>query len=186
MCTRLFAPLLLTCLLTTLSAQPELPPAFRQKLERTGLELLWPTEARYREGYVPREPFEHYDFVMYSAREGLEIRYAIHPWDDADPATQAPQLLAMRAAATVATNDEAWFITMRPLDQQELELFRADGGVVYFFRPKEQFSGRKHCRLLVIYREGKGTALVYWLFDEADNPAIDLRFLALRFVPEED
>lgn len=176
----------LLCLLTSLTAQPELPPAFRQKLERCGLELLWPADVRYREGYVPREPFEHYDFAMYSAREGLEIRYAIHPWDDSDPATQTPQLLAMRAAATVATNDEAYFITMRPLDQEELDFFRADGGVVYFFRPKEQFSGRKHCRLLVIYREGKGTALVYWLFDDVDNPAIDVRFHALRFVPKED
>ncbi len=163
--------------------QPELPPAFRQKLARSRLELLWPTEARYRAAYVPRTPFEHYDYALYSAREGLEMRFAIHPWSDDVPASQQPQLLAMRAAASAATNEEEWVITMRLLDEEELAPFGAEGGAVYFFKPKARFAQVPHCRLLVIYRAGCGTALVYYLFSDPDNPALDRRFHVLRFRP---
>lgn len=166
-----------------LHGQPELPSAFRQKLAQSRLELLWPADARYRAGYVPRDPFEHYDYALYSAREGLEMRFAIHPWSAKAPASQQPQLLAMRAAASVATNEDEWVITMRLLEEEELAPFGADGGAVYFFKPKAQFAPTPHCRLLVIYREGCGTALVYYLFTQADNPALDRRLHVLRFHP---
>ncbi len=165
-------------------AQPNLPRAFRQKLQRCGLELLWPTEARYRSIYVATTPIQYCDYAMRSAREGIEIRYAIYPWTADQPASQHPQLLAMRAAASVATNDQAYLITMRYLNEQELHTFGADGGVVYHFKPKAAFTTYRHCRLLAIYNEGRGTALVFWLFDQPNNPALDLRYYALRFNPQ--
>ena len=60
------------------------------------------------------------------------------------------------------------------------EDFNADWGKVFFFTPKPGFTRKSHCRLLALHKEGKGTAYIFFLFEEPDE-VLDHRFLALRF-----
>ena len=61
--------------------------------------------------------------------------------------------------------------------------FNADWGQVIFFQPKSVFSHKAHCKMLALYKEGKGMAFVFFLFDKG-TLELDRRFLALRFKEE--
>ena len=176
-------PVLALSLCTTLlTAQPELPPAFRQKLERSGVELIWPPAGTYSAAPQPRLAPEPFDYALYLAAEDIEIRYALQPWADTDPATWSPLLLAKRAIAMVANEDSSdWFVNMTTLDAYELEQFDADGGVLYHFRPRHPADQSRSGRLLAIYRKNRGMALVYWLFGRPEHASVSIRFFALRF-----
>ncbi len=160
-------------------AQVDLDPGFQEKLEVAGLEFIEPLEARYKDVRVVRNDFLTYDFAIRSRREGLEIRYYIQP--AGETAMDVPHVDAIRLLTHLATNDERFVMSGLDVSEADLrEQFNADWGKVFFFTPKESFSPRRQCKMLALFREGYGSAFVFFLFDEA-GPELDHRFYALRF-----
>lgn len=174
----------LTILFTSrvLIAQVNLSPEFSRLLAAAGLEFLEPLEARYKDVRVVDDAFQSYDFAIRSRREKLEIRFLIEPYDERDPLSGPPHVRSMRLLTHLASNDQSFIMSGVDVSEKDLrDQFNADWGKVFFFTPKPGFTIRKQCKLLALYAEGKGTAFVFFLFDEP-TPVLDYRFYALHFL----
>lgn len=159
------------------------PPDFQQLLTLAGLEFFEPVEAGYRDIQLPENEFQPCQFALRSGKEDLQIRYFIQPWDDLDPRTTNPHVTAFRAVTSIAANAEETVISaIRPARETLLNDFNADWGMIYFFQPKPGFSDLPNCRMIALCKEGKGTAFIFYLFDDPANEALDTRYLALRFL----
>lgn len=170
-------------LTTVLQAQySEMPPAFLQKLNAAQLDLVMPLDRGYEALEPPENAYHTCDFGMYSRREKMEIRYAITLFDEDQPQTTVPHVLAQRAATSVASNHPDHLMSIFRLSASALkEDFNADWGKAFIFRPKPDFSTKAYCQLLVLYKEGVATSFIYFLFDDPNNPAVDDRFMAARY-----
>ncbi len=163
------------------AAQIELTETFRQLIEGARIDFYQPVEGSYREVRLLKTPFQPCDFAIRSRREKIEIRYLIAPYSEYSPVFQAPHVECFRLISHLATNEEDAVITSLRISEDELqEDFNADWGRIYFFQPKKSFSDFRHCKMLALHAEGKGMALVFFLFDEP-SPELDNRYLALRF-----
>ncbi|MFN3785550.1 MAG: hypothetical protein ACK4RS_01805 [Thiothrix sp.] len=183
MSNRITIILLCTLFVQQLTAQIDHTPRFSRLLEEAQLDFYEPLENSYRDVPVWKEAahYQPYDFAIRSRRDHLEIRYQILPYRDNDLKFAAPQVEAVRLAMHLATNQDESIISGFSIDEEELKTdFNADWGKVFIFQPKKSFSNRPHCKMLALYREGKGLAFVFFLFDQPSQE-VDNRFVALRF-----
>ena len=174
------------CLVCTSSFAQKIayPSHFHALLDSVGVEFYEPTDAGYRD-YEPLENrWQPCHFAIRSRREKMDIRYYIEPWNDDIPMSSQPNLNTFRTLTMVAsTDDETAMISgMQPTKKSLLEEFNADWGMTYFFKPKSEFSEMPHCRMMSLCKEGKGTIFIFYLFDDVNNEALDLRKYALRFL----
>lgn len=184
---KLSCPLLLAGLflsLTQLSAQRvEISASFRQLLDQTSAEIMLPSDTDYRDMRVQTNRWLEYDFAIRSRREKMEILYVLVPYQAHDRSFIAPHVKAMRLAMHLATNDEQAVMSSINLPAADLQSkYGADWGKLFVFQPKEGFSQRQICQMLVLFRENQGMAFVFFLFDKAPFQ-LDSRHLALRFHP---
>jgi len=162
-------------------AQLDLPTTFVEKMKTATLEINVPLENRYKDISVKKNDFQKYDLAIWSKKEKLEIRYSIEPFLTDTPLNSIPHLQCMKVITNVATNDEDVAVSVHSMSQKELlEEFNADWGAVAYFQPKPEFGNYKHCKMLALFKEGKATAYVFFLFDKASE-VVDQRFYALRF-----
>lgn len=152
--------------------------------ERTGAEIFLPVESDFKPTKVLEQPYQKYQAAIRSRKEKLEIRYALTPFQEDNPLTSAPQVQMMRTVMSVGSNDEEAVVAYHKISEADLKFFNADAGKTAFFRPKTGFSSLPFCKLVTLYKEGKGTVSVFYLFDDADNPAVDDRYYGLRFTEE--
>jgi hypothetical protein len=167
-----------------LHAQPlELPAGFREKLQLMQLDLFLPVDSDYRllAGNKDKDDFQPCDLAMRSRKEKMEIRYLAYPWREEDLAVQFPHILAMRTVTHVATNEEDVPITLLSLGAEELQTFHADWGAEYIFTPKPEFSKTRYAKLLALFKEERGVLMIFFLFDDPDNPAVDLRYQSAAY-----
>lgn len=178
--------LLVSCLATTAFGQTiNYPEHFNTLLNQVGIDVFEPLEANYQDFEPHENQLEKYDFRMVSRKEKLEIRYTIKPYLEDDFMSQNPHLLTMRAVSSIATNEQNYVISALEMNPLELQNdFHADWGMTYFFTPKASFATTPHCRMIALYREGKGTAFIYYLFDNPKNEALDRRYFSLQFLKE--
>lgn len=190
----------LTCLkqwshclgLLLLFASPILLPAqkitlserFNRLLDQAGAEFLWPLETDYKTIEPLKNRWLSYDYSIRSRREKMEIRYKVLPFQDADRSFFAPQVKAMQAAIQVATNEEDYVVSTLALSEKSLEEdYRAHWGKLFTFVPKAEFSNRRTCQMITLYREGKGMIFIFFLFDKPPME-LDYRHLAVSFLEE--
>ncbi|MCB0707704.1 MAG: hypothetical protein KDC34_20455 [Saprospiraceae bacterium] len=160
----------------------EFPAPFDEKLAIAGLEISQPLDAAYQTEPVYDNPYQQYDFAIHSKLEGMEIRYFVLPYNESDTLSMSPDVLCLRASTSVAVNEDEGIVSMLGITKRELrETFGADWGILYFFKPKQDFGAYQHCRMLALYKDGIGSVLVFFLFDDPNNDFIDLRFPAVRF-----
>ena len=151
-------------------------------LESMDLDFVQPLDSDYKDYQLKNNPFFHCDYAIRSRREDMEIRYAIRPYQTGSPTTQHPNLTVFSALSSAATNEEEAIIAQIAIPKKELqEVFGADWGKMYQFTPKPGFSSAPFGRLLGLYKEEVGLVLVFFLFDDPNNPAIDLRYPAVYF-----
>ena len=181
---------LLTCFfisITTLifSQNITYPPVFEALLTEVGIEVFLPLDSKCRDFEPHQNQLEAYDFRIVSRKEKMDIRYTIKPCRQGDIMSHNPHLLTMRAVASVATNEQDYVISALEMSEQELQNdFNADWGMTYFFTPKNDFANTPHCRMLALHKEGKGTAFVFYLFDNVKNEALDTRYFSLQFLKD--
>jgi hypothetical protein len=159
------------------------PPGFTQKLDSLRLEFFEPLEAGYKVQNIDSNPFQDCDFAIRSSKEKMEIRYVILPLKEDEASTTLPNVLSFRAMMNVASNTENLLISaIKPPDEQVMKDFNADWGMVYFFVPKPMFANWPFCRMVALHKKERGTVLIFFMFDNPGNPALDNRYLALRFL----
>lgn len=156
--------------------------AFLAKLAQTQIDLFTPLEGKYKSTRPTKNDYQAIDHVIFSKKEGLEIRYAIIPFEVDKPTTQIPHVDFMRVVMSTATNEkEEALVSVHAMQDQDLKAdFNADWGSMAYFQPKTKFSKYKHCRLLSLYKEGLGMVYTFFLFDEPSR-FLDNRLHSLRF-----
>ena len=173
--------LVLGLYINTSAQKIDLSEGFNQLLIDAQMEFVYPLEAGYKDIPVYRNGFQRYDYAIRSRKEKLEIRYIIVPYEEHNPKTHFPQVGSMRMLTNLASNNQDLLVTGLDIEAEQLkEEFNADWGKVFFFQPKAGFSRKLHCKMLALHKEGKGTAYVFFLFDDPGR-ALDHRFLALRY-----
>lgn len=173
--------LLATTLPCDLQAQIRLDETFRQKLDKVGLYFMEPVEGKYKVQKKAKDPFQYYDFAIRSRPEKMEIRYLLDPWQENNPLSAIPHIRATQLLTRLARNQGEGIIIGQSIGQETLlDDFNADWGKVFYFEPKGAFSSNAECKMLVIHKEGIGTAYVFFLYDKI-SPVLDKRFLALQF-----
>ena len=173
---------LFSCTAVLVDAQSDIfTPAFYSLQEETGVEIFQPTESDFKAAKVMQQPFQKYQAAIRSRKENLEIRYVLEPFQSDNTLSAAPQVQMMRTVMSAASNEEDAVIAYHNIADAELEFFNADSGKTAFFTPKAGFSSRSFCKLVTLYKEGRGTISVFFLFDDANNPAVEERYFSLRF-----
>ncbi|MEL6635895.1 MAG: hypothetical protein AAFW73_17145 [Bacteroidota bacterium] len=163
------------------TAQAPLPAAFVQQLDAAQIEYFEPVEQQFRPLRALQNAFFPCDHALRKKKSRLEIRYRILP-NDGSPLSALPQLRCLTTATHLASNGAHSTLAVHsiPADQVQ-EQYRADWGGIVFFQPKTAFSTRQHCKLLALYAEDKGLALIFFLFDQADEaPGDDWTNLRFR------
>lgn len=166
-------------------SQVKLDEDFVQILDRAGIDFIQPVEASYKRAPVQKAPFQPCDYAIRSRKEGLEIRYLIHPYDPGLATADIPHVEAARLVSHLASNEQDYLIAGREVAPEALaEYFNADWGMQYFFRPKPGFANYRHCELLALHKGGQATTFVMFLFDEPSRE-LGNRFYALQFRDKE-
>ena len=161
----------------------EYPSEFIHLLDSVGVDFYEPLEAGYRD-YEPLENrWQPCHFAMRSHKEKMEIRYYIEPWNNDQTMASLPNINTFRTLTMVASTDDetARISGIQPTKKSLLDEFNADWGMTYFFKPKIDFSEKPHCRMMALCKEGQGTLFVFFLFDDVNNEALDVRKYALKF-----
>jgi hypothetical protein len=152
-------------------------------LQQMELELLLPVETSVKPLRIHENPFQSYQIAFRLPEEKLEMRACLYPSQEAYSELEAPHLRAGRAATSVGRNDpEAVISLFRLSDSYLWEHFGADWGVEYYLEPKPGFSRHRYCKLLSLHKAGAGTVLIFFLFDDPANPAIDDYAAMFRFL----
>ncbi|MBR9920436.1 MAG: hypothetical protein GYB31_06315 [Bacteroidetes bacterium] len=160
----------------------DFPADFEEKVEAAKLQITRPLDSGYETVPIYENPYQDYHYAIRSDKEDMEIRYYVLPYNEQDTLSMFPDVLCLRASSSVAVNDDEALMSMLPILRTELrQNFGADWGIIYFFEPKPDFTGFKHCRMLALHKEGIGSVLVFFLFDDPNNVAVDIRFPAVRF-----
>lgn len=163
--------------LVTASAQEKQLLRFALLLGEAGLDYLNPVDAGYREIKTAKNNFQHCDFAIHSKEEKLEIRFLIQPVRDTNEVFN-PHLRSMAMVTHLATNDETAAIAVHHIPGAP---YRADWVKAFFFQPKQVFGMWQHCKMLALYKEGRGMAYIFYFFNEA-SPALDQREVLLQFL----
>lgn len=172
----------LLCLMFNLSAQ-KLEPSkrFDSLTKACNIEFLKPLDAGYKSIWVGKNSLQQYDFAIRSRKEKLEIRYLIEPHQENNPTFSVPHMKCIQKVLTIASNEQDVVMTGLDISEKSLqEDYNADWGKVFFFRPKAQFSTYKHIKMLALFKEGRGMAYVFFLFDKPTRN-LDNRIIALRY-----
>lgn len=182
-------PLLSCCLLffifsNNTFAQVKTPKDFAKKLEYMELEFLPPLENSYKKIRYSKSIIVGFDFAIKSKKADMEIGISLLP--EKKNAMNFPHIKVSNMALSAATNeDEEARLVLHEMSKEDLESYKADWGAVVFFQPKRIFSDKNHCKMLALYREGKGLVYVFYLFDEASEE-VDLQKNCLSFLPKEN
>ena len=167
-----------------MNAQIEIPSTFQELLTATQGEFLQPLENRYKKTKVNENYILTSDFAIRSKKKDLEIRFHLIPEKEGDPLNNVPHMRCFNKANSVATNDEEARVAYHEMSKEERKKYNADWGATFFFQPKDTFSKKKDCKLITLYAEGKGIAMIFYLFDEATEE-VDVQEYCFTFNPPE-
>ena len=162
----LFACLSLSLFLATpLGAQVKLKKDFLATLEAAQLQYFSPLEDSFKAIRVRKNRILNYDMAIRSKKKNLEIRYAIQ----LPSALTFPHMNSLSLATSVASNEENTLVAVHDISQKDLKTFyNADWGATFYFKPKEGFSSKQHCKMLALHAEDKASVYVFYLFDKTD------------------
>ncbi|MGK0363729.1 MAG: hypothetical protein ACI85O_000782 [Saprospiraceae bacterium] len=177
----LFIIVLLVSSFSTFAQKIEFSQEFEALCDTIGVEIFVPVESDFQSIKTIHNPYQNYQAAIRSRKEKLEIRYAFQPYIETNPFTTMPHLQVTHSVTSAATNDEDAIIAFHEIEQHDLANFDADWGQMVIFRPKPGFSEQPFCKMVTLFKEGKGTTSVFYLFDDADNSAVDDFYFSLKF-----
>ncbi len=126
-----------------------------------------------------------YDFGIRSRKEGLEIRYDLQTDAQLGDLAGNPHVATMRLVMNMGSNNDHSLVAVHSFPDSTVSLdFGADWVRTYTFQPKVGFTDRETIQLVALYREGRGLAWIFLMFNKPPF-TLDARSLALRFKSSE-
>lgn len=158
--------------------------SFSKKLVQMDLEFFPPLENTYKKIKASESLIVDFDFEMKARKGDMRIGFALFP--ERKNTMTFPHIKVSNMALSAATNEnEEARMVLHEMSKEDLESYQADWGAVVFFQPKRVFSDKDHCKMLALYREGKGLVYVFYLFNEASEE-IDLQKNCLSFLSKKE
>lgn len=153
--------ILLHALILSLQGQKD-EVLWSQMLSAIGASYYPPLDAGYSPIKTLEEPFWGSHFFTFSRREQIAIKIVV------DTTLQSyPNIQLGRWLAQIASNEPEDVISRVPLNPGVLlDQYGADWGGLYFFKPKFSSTFYSECKLLALYKEGKGMIILFFLFNE--------------------
>lgn len=68
-------------------------------------------------------------------------------------------------------------VTLHKLGTEDLDFFGADWATQSLFNPKDEFSTKKNCQLITMYKEEVGLIFLYLLFEDIEKYKDEWRYL---------
>jgi hypothetical protein len=68
-------------------------------------------------------------------------------------------------------------VTLHKLGSEDLDFFGADWATQSMFNPKDEFSPKKNCQLITLFKEEVGLIFLYLLFDDIEKYKDEWRYL---------
>ena len=154
---------------------------FEQSLKDLHLSFNEPTENNYKTKRLSKNYIFNCDFSIKAKKKDLEIRYSIIELKE-ENSYIFPHITAMNTVNHIASNHKDSEIVVQDISDSDLKTnFRADWAAVFYFTPKYQFSKKRKCKMLALYKEGLGLVYIFFLFN---RPSIELdhQFHTLSFI----
>lgn len=159
----------------------EFPHDLLEFSKKHKLSLSTPTENRFVEIRQIENEFVPFIYAMRSGKAHVDMYVSFSPFDSLHPATANPHIETTRLMTNAATNNEGTLITVLDLGSEYVkENFGADWGKEIYFRPRESISAREHCRMVSVYKNGRGLLTLFFFFDEKTN-YLDSYYNWIRF-----
>lgn len=162
-----------------LNAQVRLAPDFVDLLDQVGLQYFSPVEDSFKSFSPGKNKVLTSNMAIKSKKKDLEIRYAIRHTKK----IEYPHINSFNMASHVASNEEDTNVAVHQIPEKDLkEIYNADWGAIFYFKPKKSFSPKQFCKMLVLYGENKASVYAFYLFDKIDD---DLEHQLYQFRFEE-
>lgn len=156
--------LISVCFIPVTNAQSDEWQSVQKEIEKHGLEIAPPLENQFEFIKTDNDLVDS-DFAITKKKDDLEIRFIIQP----EEKVHYPHISVTSFLSTLATNDQETVISLLPIQDDVLEIdYKADWGIQAFFKPKDSFSDKEHCKLVAIYKEGKSMTYMAFLFDDVE------------------
>ncbi len=150
-------------------------------VDSLGMEFHLPVDGGYKQRPIPKSESE-YQILLRSKQEKMEIRYRLEPELEGAPTADKPQLMASRLALHLCKNSPDAFITGHGFDDFDSRMdFGADWAKLFTFPPKTSFGNYEYCRMLALYKAGRGMIYVFFLFDDPPD-LLEYRLYAAQFL----
>ena len=163
----------------------QLPEDFATNLAHMQLDLLEPLDGDYQQKRVFDNAVQRFDYRLRSKYDDLDVRFLLLPYDARRPQTTMPHVETGRIVMNLAVNEAEEVVAQRALSDEVLARTNADWGMEFYLRPKPGFTENYvFTRVVSLYREGRGTVLMFVLFNDPGNRALDRTFDWLRFMDE--
>jgi hypothetical protein len=131
-------------------------------LSAMGVSYYPPLDAGYKPIKALEEPFWGAHYATFSRRDQIEIKIVMD-----NTIQDYPNIQLGRWLAQIASNDAEEVISRVPIDSEVLmHQYGADWGGLYFFKPKFSSTFYSECKLLALFKEGKGMIFIFFLFNE--------------------
>ena len=168
--------------ITATFAQIKMDASFEQIIKDFHLSFNEPTENSYKTVKLSKNNIFNCDFSIKAKKGDLEIRYAVYKLDKEENKVAFPHIISMNTVNHIASNHLDSDIVVQYITDEDLKSnFKADWAATFYFNPKHQFSKKKNCKMLALYKEGIGLVYVFFLFNKS-SIELDNQFYSLSFV----
>ena len=162
--------------------QVKMDESFEQLLKELQITFNEPTESNYKTVKQSKNNIFNCNFSIKAKKGDLEIRYALIKINKGETSVTFPHILSMNTVNHIASNHEDDEIVVQHVTEEDLKTnFKADWAATFYFTPKQQFSYKRKCKMLALYKEGAGMVYIFFLFNKP-SIELDMQFYTLGFV----
>lgn len=153
------------------------------QLEDIQVQLFTPAE---QEAYIikpDKSNFFKTDFII-KQDDKVEMRVEYFSWKKDSIAISNPNIKnGIRLGQLIDNMDDSQ-ISLHRLGSEDLDLFGADWATQATFQPKIEFSDKRYCQLITMYKEETGLIFLYLLFDDLEKYKDEWRYMIGFTTPE--
>ena len=154
--------------------------SFQEKVTTTlaesNIELFAPLEQGAFSLKKDHNAFFKTDFqIMHTDKVEVRVEVMSYPKDSLEMSNPHVKNGVRLGHLIDNVNDDP--VSLHTLGSEDLDFFGADWATQSMFNPKDEFSPKKNCQLITLYKEEVGLIFLYLLFDDIEKYKDEWRYL---------
>ena len=171
------------CAVTMLLSAQSFQEEIEEELVDIQVQLFTPAEQEAYTIKPDKNEIFPTDFII-KHKDKIEIRVEYFSTNKDSLAISNPNIKNGIRLGQLIDNIEESTISLHSLGSQELNIFGADWATQATFQPKIEFSDKKYCQLITMYKEETGLIFLYLLFDNLEKYKDEWRYVIGFTSPE--